>query len=111
MARRTEHNDTKINYIAVVEWEDAASYDAWDSYDEIEKHAQVCPMVSIGFLLTETDKAVRIARTTHIDGEQLEGVFVIPKGMITKMTIIPRKNLKAPAIKAPKERKGVSDVE
>lgn len=93
MARKTQPNSGPLTTVVIVEWNDAASYDAWDDVSNHETHADVVPMVSIGFLLKETKDAIRIARSAHLDEEQLEGVFAIPKGMVTKMVKLPRKAL------------------
>ena len=68
-----------------INWDDAFSLpDEW--MDLPLEPLDTRPMVSVGFIVQETDWCYAIAHTYDEHGESCCGVIVIPKGMVTKVT-------------------------
>lgn len=68
-----------------INWDDAFSLpDDW--LDLPLEPLEPRPMVSVGFIVQETDWGYAIAHTYDEDGESCCGVIVIPKGMVTEVT-------------------------
>ena len=69
--------------IAIIEWNDACAYDTRHELDH-EYTPKKC--VTIGFLISNTDKQVVVARGLEVDDRLTEGVMVIPKGWVTSIS-------------------------
>lgn len=74
--------------IAIVHWLDAASHDAWGEVEE-RKNDGLVSIISIGFILSEDEQAIKIVRSSQVNESSNEGMFAIPKGMITKIDYLP----------------------
>lgn len=67
---------------AIVVWIDAAQYED----DETSLEAP-CTTISIGFLLENSRRQIRLAQTYHAPFNQYRDVLVIPKGAVQKVVI------------------------
>jgi hypothetical protein len=75
--------------IVCVEWEDPTTHSSWSELEKAEKeHAS--PIVSVGMLIKEDDKYLRIAMDWGKDGE------VCTRGIIPKAAIRRRRDIKLP---------------
>ena len=67
-----------------VEWVDSrACTSSWEWFDS-ENRLGLCHVVTVGFLIYETDEYIELAMDTA-DGEQVMGCTTIPKVAITVM--------------------------
>lgn len=86
--KRTKPANKKsvFDTIAIVYWDDACSHDEWtDTETHLRGATGLVAMVSIGFVLKETEKEIQIVRTADEDEQANEGMFAIPKGMIKRI--------------------------
>ena len=75
--------------LVVVEWSDAASHDDWDDVDEYEEAwLALKPIVSVGWLYRDDDKAVGIVQNVSVSDGDLAGSITIPRGMIRKVHVV-----------------------
>lgn len=81
---------TIFDMIAVVHWDDAASHDlSWIDTESGLGDQGLIRIISTGFLLEETEKVVKLMRSSHADGETIEGVFAIPRQWVERIDYIP----------------------
>ena len=67
--------------IAIIRWEDPASYLEWMSKKK-SMRKKPGSVISVGLLLSEDGDNVRIALDSMDDGDQFHGIAVIPKRAI-----------------------------
>ena len=76
--------------LQMIEWEDATHLNptqaVWSDLNEAITEADSGPesCVSVGFVVRETPGYVLLAQSKSSDGEQVCGLFKIPKGWIRK---------------------------
>jgi hypothetical protein len=69
--------------LLVCYWNDIVSSDSWISQEEAGK-TESLECVSVGWLLNQDAMVIRLASTIG-DNDDVGGVIVIPKGVITKV--------------------------
>lgn len=77
---------SKNRKVEIIEWDDAASLDEWTDIAEIEAVGH--RIVSVGFVLEESETAVVLALNIDTVSEKTSCVMFIPKGMIRSRTEI-----------------------
>jgi len=80
--------------MVVIEWQDASAQSGWWSKTDALDWADYDYMVrTVGFIVKETDEAVTVAQSWHPMGKkdaQPGELFKVPRGMISKITPMPR---------------------
>jgi len=85
--KRLRPGDPSGKYPLVrIEWADAATLDYWKEVADIDADPQPC--VSVGYLVRETKRAVCLSGT--LGGEDACASIIIPKGCITRRSVIGR---------------------
>lgn len=74
--------------VCLVVWLDAASNDAWSDTDSFKSESGIVRCYTVGFLLEDNSREVKLVRSCHSDGTHSEGMFAIPKGMVESITPI-----------------------
>jgi hypothetical protein len=62
--------------IAIIEWNDACSY---ETRHELDHDYTPKKCVTVGFLISNTDKQIVVSRGIEVDDKLTEGALVIPK--------------------------------
>lgn len=84
----------KGSKLVLVTWEDAYAEDyGWIDIDELDKKPKSVVCYSVGWLIGESEKNMRIVpHITDVESKEkdfsVQGALVIPKGMITNVEIL-----------------------
>lgn len=79
--------------MVLIEWEDAASVDAWESIkDALADKKKLNTVKTVGFLLEETIEFLLVGQNLDIDGENVAGRVSIPCACVTRLVeLCPKK--------------------
>lgn len=72
--------------LVLVEWEDAASVDQWESLtDVMSEKKRLNSVKTAGFVIEETLEHILIGQNIDVDGENIAGRVAIPCSCIVKV--------------------------
>lgn len=76
--------------ILIIEWHDAHSVDAWTEQKELESKLTPHMVRTIGFYHTTNRHNMVVCASLGINDpdDDVAGVWVIPKGMVKKITVL-----------------------
>lgn len=78
--------------LVMINWQDACSFDSWVTLDQA-KTQTLANVVSVGWVLEETDSHIVIIPNVCPENDTGFGTFAIPKPWIKKMTLLRKKRL------------------
>jgi hypothetical protein len=92
---KTPVKSRKVDYrydLVQVVWDDAHSLAAWE--EDTDAPLEPCHILTIGFLIREDEKYIKVADSYVIDGTDFSGTTQIPKGMLIDVKVLKKKATK-----------------
>lgn len=75
------------NKLMFIEWEDIVDYSGWQSFKRLED-CTTASMITVGFVVEETEKYIKVTANPCLKDLDFIGIIVLPKGVITKATVL-----------------------